>query len=159
MKLIHHLQKPLYPNEWLKKFFRIMKLTNLLLLVTFFNVFGSSIYSQNKLLNINMKNVPIKSVLNYIEDNSDYFFFYSSKMVDVNQNVDINTANAPIDEILDDVFKGTNIKYAIKDRQIILVDKDTKLNSVLQQPQITGKVTDSSTGQALPGVNVVIEGT
>jgi TonB-linked SusC/RagA family outer membrane protein len=159
MNLIHYLHKPLHGNEWLKKFLRIMKLTNLLLLVTALNVFSSNIHSQNTPLNVNMKNVPIKEVLNYIEDNSDYFFFYSSKMVDVNQHVDINSTNTPISEILDAVFKDTDIKYVIKDKQILLIDKETTLNSVSQQSQIEGKVTDSNSGEALAGVNIIIEGT
>ena len=41
-----------------EKTFRIMKLINLLLLVTIFNAFGSETYAQNTKLNLDMKDVP-----------------------------------------------------------------------------------------------------
>jgi TonB-linked SusC/RagA family outer membrane protein len=159
MKKIRYLQQTLHTNECLKKFLRIMKLTNFLLLVTFVNVFGSNIYSQNTLLNINMKDVPLQAVLNNIEDQSEFFFLYSPKMIDVSQSVDVNVSNKKIGDILDDVFKGTDIRYAIKDRQILLTDKETNPGTLLQQGQVTGTVTDAVTGETLPGVNVVIENT
>lgn len=158
MKKIFYLQKTLHAKECLKKFIRIMKLTNFLLLVTFINAFGSMTYSQNTLLNINMKNVPIQAVLDNIEEQSEFFFLYSPKLIDVNQIVDISASNKKIDDILTTVFNGTDIQYEIKERQILLLDKES-YQPVPQQASVSGTVTDEKTGEPMPGVNILIEGT
>jgi len=106
-----------------------------------------------------MENATIKQVLGQIENQTDYFFMYNGKLVNVDQNVSVDIKNKNIDNVLKEVFKGTDINYEIKDRQILLsISNNTSFISALQQKKITGKVTDSS-GAPLPGVTVVIKGT
>ena len=141
------------------KIYRIMKLTNLLLLVTIFNVFGSETYSQYTQLNLNMKDVPIQAVLRAIEGQSEFFFIYSSKMIDVDQIVNIHVENKKITDVLDELLINRNIKYSVKDRQILLVDKETDAARVLEQnKRIGGTIIDES-GKPMAGVNIQIEGT
>src|SRR5665648_369705 len=73
-----------------KKTFRIMKLTYLLLFMTILNVFGNETYSQYARVSLEMKDAPIQTVLSAIEGQSEFFFLYSSKMIDVTQKVDIH---------------------------------------------------------------------
>ena len=141
-----------------KKTFRIMKLSTFLLFVTIFNVFGSPTYSQNARLNLDMKDVPIQTVLKAIEGQSEFFFLYSSKMIDINQKVDINVTDKKINEVLDALLANTEIKYAVRDRQILLVDKEAEAALDLQQNKVTGVVTGKD-GTPMPGVNVVVTGT
>ena len=70
-----------------------MKISMFLLFVTIFNVIGNSSYPQSARLNLDMKGVPIQAVLKAIEGQSEFFFMYSSKMIDVNQKIDINVAD------------------------------------------------------------------
>jgi TonB-linked SusC/RagA family outer membrane protein len=143
-----------------KQTFRIMKLTILLFLVTVLNIFGSTTYSQNTRLSLEMKDVPIQAVLAAIEDQSEFFFMYSSKMIDVKQKVNINVSGETIDKILDGLFAGTNIKYLSKDRQILLIDNKTEGSLILQQQTaISGTVKDGTTGDPMPGVNIQVKGT
>ena len=62
---------------------------------------------------------------------------------------------------MDELFKGTTVKYEVVNRQIVLVDK-AKISSVSQveqqQKSVRGKVTDSS-GTPVQGVSVVVKGT
>jgi hypothetical protein len=51
-----------------------------------------------------MKDVSIQAVLAAIEDQSEFFFMYSSKMIDVKQKVNINVSGETIDKILDGLF-------------------------------------------------------
>lgn len=159
MKKNCYLQQTFLCNQCLGKLLRIMKLSTILVMVTYLNVFGGNTYAQNTKLNIDLKDVSIQTVLNNIENQSEFFFLYSSKMIDVNQKVNVELNDAKIVNVLDDVFKGTDIKYIIKDRQILLVDKVADVANLMQQLQIGGTITDATTGEALPGVNVVIEGT
>jgi light-regulated signal transduction histidine kinase (bacteriophytochrome) len=124
MKKIDNVQRTALFKVCSKKNFRIMKLISLLLLATIINAFGSKTYSQNTLLNLDMKDVPIQAVLNAIEGQSEFFFLYSSKMIDVTQKVDIRAESKIIYEVLDKLLASTEINYTIKDRQILLVNKD-----------------------------------
>jgi TonB-dependent starch-binding outer membrane protein SusC len=141
-----------------KKFFRIMKLSTFLLFVTIFNVFGSITYSQKARLNLDMRDVPIQTVLKAIEGQSEFFFLYSSKMIDINQKVDIKATDKNITEVLDELLANSAIKYAVRDRQILLVNEEAEKAMALQQKRVAGIVTDKS-GAPLAGVNVVVTGT
>ena len=146
---------------WLKNLVRIMKLTTFLILFSVVCIFASETYSQSKKLNLNMKNATVKEVLSAIEDQSEFKFMYSGKVIDVNREVAINEENAKIEDALKSLFAGTDVEYTIKDR-IIVLSPSTLINneqtSTQQQKSISGKVTDSL-GGTLPGVSVVVKGT
>jgi TonB-linked SusC/RagA family outer membrane protein len=156
-KILNELHTSVY-EVCSDKIFRIMKLINLLLLVTVLNAFGNDSYAQNTKLNLDMRDVPIGTVLSAIEKQSEFFFLYSSKMIDVNQKVDIRTEDKKINEVLDELLEKTDIRYDIKDRQILLVNKELETNLEQQQNTVTGTVTDKS-GSPIPGANVVVTGT
>lgn len=142
------------------KTLRIMKLTNLLLLISVLNVFGGKTYSQNTKLNLDMKDVPILTVLNAIEDKSEFFFLYSTKMIDVTQKVDVHAESKNINEILDNILANTDIKYSVKDRQILLMNKNAKTDTEPEQQRtVTGKITDAGTKEPMIGVNIQVKGT
>ena len=141
-----------------RKTFRIMKLTSFLLLVTILNAWGSETYSQSTRLSLDMKDASIQTVLKAIEDQSEFFFLYSSKMIDVNQKVNINIEGRKINEVLDDLLAETDIRYTVKDRQILLLNKESAESLEMQQNKISGIVTEKN-GNPLPGVNVVVTGT
>ena len=98
-----------------------MKLTTFLILFSVACVFASETYSQTKKLNLNMKNVTVKEVLSAIEDQSEFKFMYSGKVIDVNREVAINEENSKIEDALNSLFAGTDVNYTIKDRIIVLI--------------------------------------
>jgi TonB-linked SusC/RagA family outer membrane protein len=144
-----------------KKLLLIMKLSALLLFVGLFQVYASVSYSQVAKLNLNVSEKPVSQILDEIEQQSEFYFLYNNKLVDVKRKVSIKANNRPIALVLDDLFKGSDVKYTVVDRQIILTSKE-KLPEIVgekQQKRVTGTVTDASTGESLPGVNIVIDGT
>ena len=144
----------------LVKWLRIMKLTFLILLITFMHL-SASVYSQQSKLSLTLKNVTVRDALKEIEEKSDYFFMYRSEEIDLSRNVSLQLENKPIEEIMENLFQSTNIAYEIVNRQIVLMNKDHSNDlyySSQQQKAINGKVTDSS-GAPLPGVTVIIKGT
>ena len=142
------------------KLLRVMKLTVFLLLVTVAGVLANKSYSQTKMINLNMRDATVKEVLNGIEEQSEFSFLYSENLIDVDREVSVNIKNQKIDQVLKDLFDGTNVKYVIKDRFIVLTDSKTENEFVdaFQQKSVSGTVTDD-TGQPLPGVTVVVKGT
>ena len=74
----------------IEKLFRIMKLTSFFLLISVVSVLAGKTYSQTKLLTLNFEKTSVKEVLSKIEDQSEFYFMYSEKIVDVNREVSVN---------------------------------------------------------------------
>ena len=115
-------------------------------------------YAQRTRVAISMNNVSVEQVLNKIEETSDYVFLYNDKTIQKNRIVSVRNNSGKILDILDEVFKGTNITYTVVDKQIIL--STNKLNVTEQDPtiQVKGTVKDTK-GEPLIGVNVKVKGT
>ncbi len=146
------------------KIFMIMRIMVFLLVLGVVQVMGKDSYSQNTKVSLNMNDVTIGQVLNTIESQSEFYFIFNQKLVDVNRKVSIHASNEKIDRILNQLFDGTNIRHLVLDRQIVLSPK-TLLASTMkeakrlqQQFTVTGTVTDEK-GEALPGVNIIEKGT
>ena len=141
-----------------------MRITVFLLLFNIIQVMGESSYSQNTRLSLNLKNVPIEKVLDEIENQSEFFFLFNQKLVNVDRKVDIDVKNKRIKDILANLFAGEDINCLVMDRQILLSPKyiaETVNVTRDRQPQeivVTGKVTDKD-GNPLPGVTILMKGT
>ena len=64
----------------------------------------------------------------------------------------------PVEGQLDEISASSDINYTASGRQILLVNKETGAPDILQQNRVTGTVIDE-TGNPMPGVNVLVEGT
>ena len=141
------------------KLWKIMRLSVFFLLVFVAQTFATATYSQQTRLTFKMQDAKLIDVLNKIEDESEFFFLFNQKLVNVDRQVNVDAKNESIDKILSGIFEDTNVSYLVKDRQIILTTATLGADSELsQQNAISGKVTDSS-GVPLPSVSVVIKGT
>ena len=134
-----------------------MKLTFIMILLSFLGTVASETYSQTTRLSLELKNETVENVLGAIEEKSDFYFLYSAEMIDVNRKVSINILNSPVENILDLLFKGTGITYTVKNRQIVL-SPGKDLVAQQQPHSVSGRVTDSA-GTPLPGVAVAIKNT
>ncbi len=150
---------------WRHEILRKMKLTVILLCLSAMAGFANIAYAQSAKLSVVKENATVKSILDEIENQSQFRFFFSGN-VDVERRVTVHLKDKKVFDILDELFKGTNVQYKVYDRQIALIDaSDISSNTAynrqpdsMQEYTISGKVTDSS-GQPLPGVTVVIKGT
>ena len=143
------------------KLLRIMKLTFLLLLISVVSVMAGKSYSQTKILNLKAENTTVKEVLSKIEDQSEFYFMYSEKFIDVNRQVSLNITDQKIEAVLELVFSSTDVEYTFQDKIIVLTTPKMEHNFfdvALQQNPITGTVTDEN-GLPLPGVTILIKGT
>lgn len=118
-------------------------------------------YSQETFITIESNNLTVKEVLNKIEKESEYIFFYMDNSIDLNRKVSVKAKQEQVNKILDQVFEGTNTHYYISDRQII-ISKD-KVSAPIANPQqkghqISGVIKDNN-GEPIIGANVVEKGT
>lgn len=139
-------------NPFAQKILLTMRLTLFLMVMSVFSAFSSS-YAQKTKLNLRLQNSQVKEVLNQIENQSEFFFMYDNKQVDVERKVNMEVNSQSIDQVLEKLFEGTDINYKVVNRQILLYPED----QVSQQKSLSGKVTDGS-GMSLPGVSVFVKG-
>ena len=144
-----------------QKLFRMMRLSVILLLVGMMPV-TASVYSQSTKLSFEARNQKIVDVLKTIEDQTKFSFFYKNEQVDVNRRVSMDVENKSVGEILEAIFKDSNVRFKFfSDNLILLSSEDpenVQSNSSQQKKNIEGKVIDSS-GQPLPGVSISMKGT
>lgn len=147
-----------WSNRSLKKPLLIMRFTIILLLLGIMQARSADVYSQKTRLSLNFADTELLTVLDQIEQQSEFFFLFNEKLLNVDRKVNIKAENQLINVVLDDLFTGTGVKYSISDRKIILAPESflPELND--QQRRITGTVVDEN-GSGLPGVNVQVEGT
>lgn len=140
-----------------------MKITALLLAATLTVANASNTYSQTATLSVEAKNQTIQTVLDQIESQSEFSFFYNTKLLDTNKRVSIRAASKNIFQILDDLFKNTDVKYEILDKNIILTLKKKAESGASratsqQEKRISGVVVDQK-GEPVIGANVMVKGT
>ena len=141
----------------LKKLWRIMRLS-FLLLIGFVMTVSAESYSQSKKMDITLRNSSILEVMKFVENNSEFVFLYRNEDIENQQNVNIDLSNASIDEILNEVLENTELTYTVFERQIVLRKKAEKPALEFSQKTISGKVTDRQ-GFPLPGVTVLVKNT
>lgn len=137
-----------------------MRTTLLMLFCVVGFVSANTGYAQKTLLNITSQNQTIGEVLNEIEQKTEFTFFYNNKQVDVKRRVSVQANSENVFNVLDKIFKGTNVVYSVLDKSIILS------NSALQASQdpnqtsvpLKGKVIDVN-GEPVIGANIVVSGT
>jgi len=155
----NHSFKALYPYYALNlKLPLCMRITLVLLLTAVMQLSAMNGYAQKTRVPISASNVSIEQVLNMVEENSDYVFLYNDKTIQRNRIVSVKNTSGNIPDILNEVFRGTNVAYTIVDKQIIL--STTKTDLVQQNPRINvnGIVRDAQ-GDPLIGVNIRVKST
>ncbi|EIA08609.1 TonB-dependent receptor [Flavobacterium frigoris] len=136
-----------------------LKLTSLLLLVVMFNIRANT-YAQRTKVDLELKNTTVETVLETIEQKTDFRFIYKMTDVDLNRTISISVKNQTIDVVLNKIFKGTTTDFKVRDTQVILIKplfEKTNTDFYLQKI-IRGKVSDEN-GMPLPGASVVEEKT
>jgi TonB-linked SusC/RagA family outer membrane protein len=141
-------------------FLRAMKITVALLLVVICQGFASVGFSQ-KQVSLNLRNVKLEKALDEIEKQSDLYFVFNQKLVDVTRIVNLSVKHKDIKEVLDELFVGVDVNYKVLDKQILLAPGKFiyPVNNEVAQKQIkiSGVVLDTK-GITIPGVTIKIKG-
>ncbi|REL32946.1 TonB-dependent receptor [Rhodohalobacter sp. SW132] len=116
--------------------------------------------SDDNLLSIQFSNVTIQDGLEILADKINVGFSYNPDDLP-NKRVSFSMVNVPGLEVIYRLLEGTNLEPVLPPTKdvIILRKKEAKIEFDVVQETITGTVVDASTGEALPGVNILIEGT
>ena len=141
-----------------------VKLTTLFLIVSLFQLQATESYAQKTRITFTLENVSIEKVLDKIESLTDFKFIYKDNSVDYKRIVSVSAKKERVASILQKVFAGSNIKYKVVDKQIILkpndiIPENNREKKIIVEDEsqgidINGIVTDLN-GQPLPGANII----
>lgn len=147
----------LYPQKLrTNRIYKIMKITLTLAFVSIFSMFAGNIHSQNARITFTKNNATLESVLNEIENQTDYLFIINSN-IDTHQKVSVRADDTPVSKVLDELFHDTEVHYTMEGSHIVLSNKPQ--SAILQQTRkITGRILDEN-GEPLIGVSVMLKGT
>lgn len=143
-----------------KHSFQIMKNAFLALFLFVGTTYATESYSQNTRVTVIVNQASTIHVLSEIEKQTEYLFVYDTKDINLNQLVNIHAKDRPVSEILDEMFKGTDIRYAMEGKNIMLMKHSNKNTHDIEQQMKTlkGTVTDAK-GEPIIGANIKVEGT
>lgn len=135
-----------------------MKLSVFLLLCSIGLAQATDSYAQKATVNLEMRNQTVKEVLDEIEEQSDFSFFFNIKHVDLHRRVSVVAKKSDIFKVLETVFAGTDVSYSVVDKKIILSTKKQVDQQNKAERKITGIVKD---GMGIPiiGANILVRGT
>lgn len=136
-----------------------IKFTLILLFLSLLSI-NASTYSQNTLITLHVDNSTIEEVFEQIKQKTEFKIFFKNSEIDLDRRVSFEANKHRLDYILDKVFKGTNVSYAIIDKQIVLRSKKQEITALDQDQQdiIQGTVLDKN-GVPIIGASIVIKGT
>ena len=120
---------------------------------------ASESYAQKAIVNVEVQNKTVGEILKEIEKQSEFDFFFDNTLIDLNRRVSVTSRNGDIFKVLEKVFKGTNVKYSILDKKIVLTTNADNTQTVQQITfKVIGKVVDNM-GESVIGATVLEQGT
>src|SRR5690349_6922927 len=127
MKIIACIRAISLFGGWLPpKLLKVMKLTIVLLMITFMQV-SAKVFRQN--ISLNEKDVSLEKVLKSIKKQSGYVAFYEDRAMENARPVTIKVNNASLQELLDYCFANQALTYQIKDKTILIMSKNPSMSN------------------------------
>ena len=94
--------------------------------------YAAESYAQKTMISLEVRNETVGTVLEKLKKESGFDFFFNNKHVDLKRIVSVSANNNNIFKILDQIFAGTNVKYSVLEKKIIL---STEIVQGIQQGQ------------------------
>lgn len=134
-----------------------MKLSVLFLICSLSMTYAAESYAQKTMISLEVRNETVGTVLEKLKKESGFDFFFNNKHVDLKRIVSVSANNNNIFKILDQIFAGTNVKYSVLEKKIIL---STEIVQKMQQDvtQISGTIVDTE-GNPVIGASIMEKGT
>ena len=117
-------------------------------------------YAQDEKVSFEVQNAKLTEIISILEKSTGYTFLYQDEQVAAVKNLTFRFTNERLSVVLTKCLAGTNLVWSVEDKTIVLKCEE-KVGAQQQQVKsrkVSGRVFDE-TGQPLPGVTVMIEGT
>ena len=149
--------------------FRMMKLSFVQVCISLFLTGMSYAYEAkaqeilDREVTVQLSNQNLEAVLSKIEQSANVRFVFSSKLINSNRLVTVNARQEKLAKVLQNILSPMKIGYEVSGNKIILnraleSKAEVAPNAKVADQGISGKV-KSKSGEAIPGVSVVVKGT
>lgn len=142
-----------------KKVILVMKITSFLLLVVLMQVSAAGLAQK---INLNEKNVSLKTVIEKVRLQSGYNFLYIENVLDQTKPVNIQIQNVEFAYALKRIFSNQPLDYEIKGKTVVIRKKEPSMLShiieSIRAEDIRGHILDEN-GKPLPNATIKIKGT
>ncbi|HLR32588.1 MAG TPA: SusC/RagA family TonB-linked outer membrane protein, partial [Fodinibius sp.] len=119
----------------------------------------AKVNSEYRLVSLDLENVTLTSALRQLAQQGKVGLSFQPEQIP-DKKVTVKLDNIPFYEALDELLKDTNLKAELpSSRDVLVIQEQEDPSAEAVQHTVTGTVTDSNTGEPLPGVNVLIQGT
>ncbi|MBT28907.1 MAG: SusC/RagA family TonB-linked outer membrane protein [Thalassobius sp.] len=115
-------------------------------------------------ISLNVENASLEEIFTLIESKTKFRFTYLRKNIPSQKKTSIAVADENLKMLLQRIANDFDIEFKRINNQIVVTKNTSNKNLVVevlnvQEKRITGKVTEANTGEPLPGVTVLLEGT
>lgn len=147
------------PPDYIRKFFLIMRIATVIIFSVLMQVSANGMAQR---LTLNQKGATLKQIFIEINKQTGYNILWSTKEIKNDQRQNVNFNNTSLVDVLDMALKDYPLTYVIKDKTIVIREKEKALPNLmpqlLQKIKVQGKVVDDL-GKPLPGASIMIKGT
>ena len=105
-------------NNSIKDFFRIMRISLVLLFVCVFQLMATDMDAQNTVVKIKQNNISVKQFIKEIESQTDYLVVFRNQDVDVDKMISFRKTSAKVAELLEEMCKNADINYVFENNYI-----------------------------------------
>ncbi|MCW9705969.1 TonB-dependent receptor [Fodinibius salsisoli] len=114
----------------------------------------------NNTISLHLNEVSVLEGIKKIASKADLKLSYNTQLTSLDKKVTLEMEDGTIEDALWKVLRGTNLRFAVSaNGQLVLINRQSKLQVSVTQEQVAGTVTDSQSGETLPAVNVSVKGT
>ena len=139
------LKKALGERAVLRKLPRLLRDMLLVVCLLSLSLLKAQADPQKQKISVDMSDATVEEVLQSIEEKSDYYFLYNSRLINVERRVNVQAKNKPVAAILDDLFTSGDVDYQVKGTQIVLSPKSMRasvrpgVKETQQQKTVSGR--------------------
>lgn len=136
----------------------IMRTFIFLMCTTVFCLNTENSYSQENIIIEKNQLVTVDHVFKIIKKQTELNFVYPKGLFKNAPKIQLQKGEIKASKLIDKVLEKSNLNFKLTENNTIIINKSEKLEVIIQTSDVSGVINDN-TGQTLPGVNIIVEGT
>ncbi len=123
--------------------------------------------AQDQPITLHYEDVPVRTVLDGIEDATGLTFSYGSRLIDDRALISVHLDQVILETALSTLFPENNIRFVLVEKQIVLKKQrrsqvreggDAPEDLVVRRYTVSGHIRDVSSGEVLIGATIAVAG-
>src|SRR5699024_3945060 len=111
-----------------------------------------------KMISLSIKDVPLAEALSELAQKADVGLSFNPAIMP-DTRATLNVAHVSVRQAVDSLLGGTNLQAILPTTRDVIIIKEKPTQEQRKAATIQGTVTDSQSGETLPGVNIIVKGT